>query len=197
VRTRAKGPPTLGCPPSTSSSPILLTFATDMAEEIINKISQSALITLDLEKYFPEEKIALFDLKPFLFMELILKEKDFRASLQTADWAQYKDQIVGVYCSTDAIIPLWAYMLVASYLEPVAKDVIQGDEQTVLRQILLKRIGAVDPLEFKDKRVVVKGCGEKSIGAFAYLEITRLLRPVVKSIMYGEPCSTVPIYKNR
>lgn len=168
-----------------------------MAEEIVNKIAQSALLTLDLEKYFPEEKIVMFDLKSFLFMELILKEKEFRAALQSTDWSQYQDQIVGVYCSSDAIIPLWAYMLVAGYLEPVAKDVIQGDEQTVIRQLLLERIGMIDPQEFKDKRVVVKGCGEKGIGAFAYLEITRKLRPVVKSIMYGEPCSTVPIYKSK
>ena len=168
-----------------------------MAEEIVNKIAQSALLTLDLEKYFPEEKIMMFDLKSFLFMELILKEKEFRAALQNTDWNQYKGQIVGVYCSSEAIIPLWAYMLVTGYLEPVAKDVIQGDEQTVIRQLLLERIGMIDPQEFKDKRVVVKGCGEKAIGAFAYLEITRLLRPVVKSIMYGEPCSTVPIYKSK
>jgi hypothetical protein len=168
-----------------------------MEEEIINKISQSALLTLDLEKYYPEEKIALFDLKPYLFMELILKEKDFRTALQNTDWNQYKDQLVGVYCSTDAIIPVWAYMLVASYLQPVARDIVQGNEQMVLRQWLLKKIDALDPLEFKDKRVVVKGCGEKAIGDFAYLEITKRLRPVVKSIMYGEPCSTVPIYKNK
>ena len=168
-----------------------------MAEEIVNKIAQSALLTLDLEKYFPEEKIMMFDLKSFLFMELILKEKEFRAALQNTDWNQYIGQIVGVYCSSDAIIPLWAYMLVTGYLEPVAKDVIQGDEQTVIRQLLLERIGRIDPLEFKDKRVVVKGCGEKAIGAFAYLEITKRLRPVVKSIMYGEPCSTVPIYKSK
>lgn len=168
-----------------------------MEEEIINKVSQSALLTLDLEKYFPEEKIVMFDLKSFLFMELILKEKDFRAALQATDWNQYRDQIVGVYCSADAIIPVWAYMLVTSYLQPVAKDVIQGDEQMVLRQILLKRISAIDPMEFSDKRVVVKGCGEKPIGEYAYLEITRLLRPVVKSIMYGEPCSTVPVFKSK
>ena len=178
----------------------MLTFAGDiisMEEEIINKVSQSALLTLDLEKYFPEEKIEMFDLKPFLFMELILKEKDFRAALQNIDWTTYKDQLVGVYCSTDAVIPVWAYMLVASYLQPVAKDVIQGDKQTGLRQLVLKNISSIDPQEFKDKRVVVKGCGEKAIGDFAYLEITRLLRPVVKSIMYGEPCSTVPIYKSQ
>jgi hypothetical protein len=130
-------------------------------------------------------------------MELILKEKDFRTALQNMDWTQYKDQLVGVYCSADAVIPVWAYMLVASYLEPVAKEVFQGNEEQVIRQLLLKRINSIDPQEYKDKRVVVKGCGEKPIGEFAYLEITKLLRPVVKSIMYGEPCSTVPIYKSK
>ncbi len=139
----------------------------------------------------------MFDLKPFLFMELILKEKDFRTALQNMDWNQYKDQLVGVYCSADAVIPVWAYMLVASYLEPLAKEVFQGNEEQVIRQLLLKRINSIDPQEYKDKRVVVKGCGEKPIGEFAYLEITKLLRPVVKSIMYGEPCSTVPIYKSK
>ncbi len=168
-----------------------------MQEEIINKVSQSELLTIDLEKYFPEEKIIMFDLKPFLFMELILKEKDFRAAIQNLDWSQYKDQLVGVYCSTDAVIPVWAYMLLASYLEPFAKEIIQGNEDQVIRQLLLKKINAIDPEDYKDKRVVVKGCGEKPIGEFAYLEITRLLRPVVKSIMYGEPCSTVPIYKRK
>ena len=166
-----------------------------MPEEIINKVTQSALLTLDLEQFFPREKIRLFDLKPFLFMELILKEKDFRAALSATDWNIYKDEIVGVYCSADAVIPVWAYMLVASYLQPVAKEVIMGDETVVLRQLMTKNIQALDPGEYKDKRVVVKGCGEKQIGDFAFLEITKLLRPVVKSIMYGEPCSTVPVFK--
>jgi hypothetical protein len=166
-----------------------------MPEEIINKVTQGALLTLDLEQFFPREKIRLFDLKPFLFMELILKEKDFRAALSATDWNIYKDEIVGVYCSADAVIPVWAYMLVASYLQPVAKEVIMGDETVVLRQLMTKNIQALDPGEYKDKRVVVKGCGEKQIGDFAYLEITKLLRPVVKSIMYGEPCSTVPVFK--
>ena len=166
-----------------------------MPEEIINKVTQSALLTLDLEQFFPREKIRLFDLKPFLFMELILKEKDFRAALSATDWNIYKDEIVGVYCSADAVIPVWAYMLVASYLQPVANEVIMGDETVVLRQLMTKNIQALDPGEYKDKRVVVKGCGEKQIGDFAFLEITKLLRPVVKSIMYGEPCSTVPVFK--
>lgn len=168
-----------------------------MQEEIINKVSQSELLTIDLEEYFPEGKITMFDLRLFLFMELILKEKDFRTALQNLDWNPYKDQFVGVYCSTDAVIPVWAYMLVASHLEPFAREVIQGNEAQVIRQLLLKRINAINPQTYKDKRVVVKGCGEKPVGEFAYLEITRLLRPVVKSIMYGEPCSTVPIYKRK
>ena len=166
-----------------------------MQEEIINKVSQSALVTLDLESFFPTENIQIFDLKPFLFMELILKEKDFRAALLTTDWSVYRDKIVGVYCSADAVIPVWAYMLVTSYLQPFAKEVIMGDEAAVLRQILTNRIQAIDPGEYKDQRIVIKGCGEKPIGDFAYLEITKLLRPVAKSIMYGEPCSTVPVFK--
>jgi Protein of unknown function (DUF2480) len=166
-----------------------------MAEEIINKVSQSALLTLDLEEFFPKDNIRIFDLKPFLFMGLILKEKDFRAALFTTDWAVYKDKIVGVYCSADAVIPVWAYMLVTSYLQPYVKEVIMGDEAAVLRQLITKRIQAIDPELYKDKRVVVKGCGEKPIGDFAYLEITKLLRPVAKTIMYGEPCSTVPVFK--
>ena len=166
-----------------------------MEQEIINKVTQSALLTLDLEQFFPKEKIQLFYLKPFLFMELILKEKDFRAALMATDWTIYKDEIVGIYCSADAVIPVWAFMLVTAYLQPHAKEVIMGDEATVLRQLITSRIQSINPDEYKDKRVVIKGCGEKPIGDFAYLEITKLLRPVVKSIMYGEPCSTVPVYK--
>jgi hypothetical protein len=166
-----------------------------MEEEIINKVSKSALLTLDLEQFFPQEKIRIFDLKPFLFMELILKEKDFRAALLTTDWAIYKDEIVGIYCSADAVIPVWAYMLVTSYLQPYAKEIIMGDETMVLRQVITNRIQAINPEDYKNKRIVVKGCGDKPIGDFAFLEITKLLRPVVKSIMYGEPCSTVPVFK--
>src|SRR5579863_1089574 len=104
-----------------------------MSEEIINKVSQSSLLTLDLEQYYPKEPIVLFDIKPFLFMELILKEKDFRAALSSTDWSLYQNQVVGVYCSADAVIPVWAYMLVTSYLQPLAREVIFGDEAAVLR----------------------------------------------------------------
>jgi hypothetical protein len=168
-----------------------------MEDGIINKVASSPLLTVDLEEYYPKEEIILFDLKPYLFMELILKEKDFRVALQEIDWKIYHDKIVAVTCSADAVIPVWAYMLVATYLEPVAKDIIMGDEKEAIRQILLKRINAINVSEYKDKRIVVKGCGELSIGDFAYMEITRLLRPVVRSIMYGEPCSTVPVYKKK
>jgi len=168
-----------------------------MSDEIVNKIAQSQLITLDLETYYPAEEIMLFDLKPHLFMELILKEKEFRAALQNNDWSVYQNKIVAVTCTADAIIPMWAYMLVASYLQPVAKDVIFGDENTARQQIFLQRINAINAEEYVDKRIVVKGCGDVPIGEFAYLAITKKLMPVAKSIMYGEPCSTVPIFKRK
>jgi hypothetical protein len=168
-----------------------------MSDEIVNKVAQSQLITLDLETYYPAEEIVLFDLKPHLFMELILKEKEFRAALQNHDWSVYQNKIVAVTCTADAIIPMWAYMLVASYLQPVSKDVVFGDVDTARKQIFLQRIDAINTEEFVDKRIVVKGCGDVPIGEFAYLAITKKLVPVVKSIMYGEPCSTVPIFKRK
>ena len=166
-----------------------------MSEAIVNKVSESGLITLDLEQYYPREEVVLFDLKDYLFMGLILKEKDFREALKNLDWEGYRNKYVGVTCSADAIIPPWAYMLAASYLQPVAKDVIMGDEKEVHKTIFLQNIQGIDVNEFTGQRVVVKGCGETPIGEFAYMEITKRLRPVAKTIMYGEPCSTVPIFK--
>jgi len=166
-----------------------------MSDAIVNKVSESGLITLDLEQYYPRDTVALFDLKDYLFMGLILKEKDFREALKNLDWDAYRNKYVGVTCSADAIIPPWAYMLAAAYLQPVAKDVIMGDEKEVHKTIFLQNIQGIDVNEFTGQRVVVKGCGETPIGEFAYMEITKRLRPVTKTIMYGEPCSTVPIYK--
>jgi len=166
-----------------------------MSDAIVNKVSESGLITLDLEQYYPRDTVALFDLKDYLFMGLILKEKDFREALKNLDWDAYRNKYVGVTCSADAIIPPWAYMLAAAYLQPVAKDVIMGDEKEVHKTIFLQNIQGIDVNEFTGQRVVVKGCGETPIGEFAYMEITKRLRPVAKTIMYGEPCSTVPIYK--
>lgn len=167
-----------------------------MSEEIfVNKVAESGLITLDLEEFYPKGPIKTFDLKGYLFMELILKEKDFRAALQTTDWSVYQDANVAVTCSVDAIIPMWAYMLIASYLQLVAKEVVFGDEQKLINSLLLKNLYRFNAVAYEDKRVVVKGCGDVVIPETAYVEITNLLRPYVKSIMYGEPCSTVPIYK--
>ena len=136
-------------------------------------------------------------MKDHLFMGLILKEKDFREALKTLDWEQYRDKNVALTCSADAIIPVWAYMLVASNLQPVAKEIVMGDEPELHRQLFLKNISKIDINDFTDKRVVIKGCGETPIGDFVYMELTKLLRPVAKSIMYGEPCSTVPIFKRK
>jgi len=166
-----------------------------MSETIINKVAESGLITIDLEQYYPKGETVLFDLKDYLYMGLILKEKDFRDALKNLDWESYRSKYVGVTCTADAIIPIWAYMLVASYLQPIAKDVVMGDTKEVHKTIFLKNILGIDINAFADQKIVVKGCGETPIEEFAYMEITKLLRPVVKSIMYGEPCSTVPIYK--
>jgi hypothetical protein len=168
-----------------------------MSDAIINKVAESGLITLDLEDYYPKGEVAVFDLKDYLFMGLILKEKDFRAALQALDWTQYQGKYVAVMCSADAVIPVWAYMLVAAYLQPVAKEVVFGNEEELRKQLLLRNIRQMDVSDFADKRVVIKGCGEVPIGEYAYLEATQLLRPVAKTIMYGEPCSTVPIYKKK
>lgn len=168
-----------------------------MAEEIVNKVAASALEELNLEDYFPREEIVVFDLKPYLFMELILKEKDFREALQKTDWLAFEGKVVAVTCTTDAIIPVWAYMLVASYLQPVTAGIIFGDRNDALKDLFLKKISAIDVNRFAEKRVVVKGCGNLPVGEYAYLEITKVLRPVAKSIMYGEACSTVPIFKKK
>jgi hypothetical protein len=166
-------------------------------EELVNRVSESGLVTLDLEQYYPKGAIAVFDMKDHLFMGLILKEKDFRAALQNLDWEQYRDKHVALTCSVDAIIPVWAYMLVASYLQPVAKDIVFGDEKTLVQMIISKNISQLDATEYTDKRVVIKGCGDVAIPDAAYMEITARLRPFAKSIMYGEHCSTVPIFKKK
>jgi len=168
-----------------------------VAEEIINKVAQSGLYTLDLEDYYPKDEIVVFDLKPLLFMEMILKEKEFRAALQAIDWTPYKDKVLAVTCSADAIIPSWAYMLVAVAAEPFVKTLVLGDHQAALQELFLANLRSIDITEFTDKRVVVKGCGDLAVGGFAYLEIARRLRPVAKSILYGEACSNVPVFKRK
>ena len=163
--------------------------------ELVNKVAESGLITLDLEVYYPQDEIPSFDLTEHLFMGQILKEKDFRASLQSLDWSVFQGKTVALYCSADAIIPLWAYMLVTSYLKPYAKRVLSGTPEEARKQLFIDNIRSLDPTQFSGSRVVVKGCGDTQLGEYAFVEITSLLQPVVKSLMYGEPCSTVPVYK--
>lgn len=168
-----------------------------MEGAIVNKVAESGLITLDLEMYYPAEDIISFDLKDHLFMGLILKEKDFRAALAEMNWEIYRDKYVALFCSADAIIPLWAYMLVSSQLSPVAKKVFSGSPEEAKKQLFIEKINAIDSNDFLDKRVVIKGCGDLELGEYAYIEITNKLTPVVKSLMYGEPCSTVPVHRRR
>jgi hypothetical protein len=168
-----------------------------MNDPIINKVAESSFITLDPADYYPKEESALFDLKDYLFMGMILKEKDFRESLKNLNWEQYRNKNVAVTCSVDAIIPVWAWMLVATYLQPVANEIVMGDEKELHKTIFLKNLSKIDLGELTDKRIVVKGCGDIPIGDFVYLELTKLLQPIAKTIMYGEPCSTVPVYKKK
>ena len=166
-----------------------------MNDPIINKVSASALITINPEDYYPKGETSLFDLKDYLFMGMIIKEKEFREALKNADWEKYRNKNVAITCTADALIPMWAYMLAASYLQPVAKDVVVGNEKDLHRTLFIKNLLQINPNDFADKKVVIKGCGETPIEEFVYAEITKILRPIAQSIMYGEPCSTVPVYK--
>ena len=168
-----------------------------MEEVMINKVSESGIITLDLEEYYPKDETMIFDLKEFLFMGLILKEKDYREALKNFDFSPFANKYVSITCTADAIIPMWAFMLATVYLQPVAKEVIFGDADFLMLAAFLKKIQAINPQDYLDKRVVIKGCGELPVSEAAYVAVTQLLRPVAKSIMYGEPCSTVPIFKNK
>jgi hypothetical protein len=168
-----------------------------MDKEIINKVAQSGIVTLELESFYPKEDIAEIDLKNYLFHGLILKEKDFRESLKETDWSKYSGKIVHVHCSADAIIPSWAFMLLSAYLHPVVKKSVFGDKEDAVLLLMLENLKTLNPEKFTDQRVVIKGCGDKSIPAGIFMEITNLLLPHVKSLMFGEPCSTVPVYKKK
>jgi hypothetical protein len=163
--------------------------------EFVNKVAESGIITLNLEDFYPKEPVLVFDMKDYLFMGLILKEKDFREALKQLDTTVYEQKIVALTCTADAVIPMWAYMLAASLIQPVAKDLIFASPEEAVQQILRKNISNINTEGYVDERVVVKGCGDLPITEAAYVEITKKLRPVAKSIMYGEPCSTVPVFK--
>lgn len=166
--------------------------------EIVNKVKQSnKLVTLDLQKYFDETPILEFDLKDFLYEGLILKEKEFRSRLENHDWQQYADKYITVFCSTDAIISKWAYMLVARHAALYAKDVFKGDKEAFLFELYRRNLEDINWEEYKDKFVILKGCSskEKPVPESVYLYATNKLVPHVKKLMYGEACSNVPVYR--
>ena len=168
-----------------------------MSEIIINKVAESGLITLDLADLVKSEQTAEFDIAPFLYEGLILREKEFRAKLTETDWSTYSDKWVAVYCSTDAIIQKWAWMLIAKSILPFTSNIFYCSPTQLLEYILEHKISLLDSTEYSDKRLVIKGCGEKYVTEKAYLDITKKLIPVVKTLMYGEPCSTVPVFKRK
>lgn len=166
-----------------------------MAEEIVNRVANSKLVTFDLEDYYPAGERVIFDIKDWLLEGFVLREKDFRASAKTHDWSQYQDKYVALTCSTDAIIPGWAYMLLTTYLNPVAKKVVVGDLETLETILYTEIINDLDVSKFKDLPVIIKGCSKRPVPKNAYLQVINKLQPVAKSIMYGEACSSVPLFK--
>lgn len=172
------------------------TYKMNISEQpLVNRVAESGLITLNLEDYFPKEGIAVFDIKDYLFMGLILKEKDFREACKIHDWAQYEDKHLIIDCTADAIIPVWAYMLVTVNASPFAKEIFQGDVENFYKTFYAKKLDSFNAAEYEGKRVVIKGCSDKPVPPAAYVELTHKLQPFAQSIMYGEPCSTVPIFK--
>lgn len=163
--------------------------------EIINRVAQSGLLTIDLEQFYPKNEPTTFDLKDFLFMGLILKEKEFRQALKEKDWSQYTNKNVAIVCTADAIVPYWAYMVVCGYLTGIAHYCFFGTEREMQTNLFLNALQTLDLEPYRNARVVVKGCSNKPVPPAVYVEITRLLKPLVKSLMYGEPCSTVPVFK--
>ncbi|MCG9971257.1 DUF2480 family protein [Christiangramia crocea] len=166
-----------------------------MSEGIINRVAESKLVTFNLEDYYPKGERIVFDLSEWLYEGFVLREKDFREHAKEHDWSGYKDHYVALTCSTDAIVPAWAYMLVTTYLHPYAKKVVIGDLENLESHLYQEVIDKLDVSDLKDKPVIVKGCSNKPVPKNAYLFIIKKLQPVVKSLMYGEACSSVPLYK--
>jgi hypothetical protein len=169
----------------------------EQPEEIINKVANSGLVSLDLEDFYDHHKKLIFDIAPFLWQGIALKEKDFREALKEYDWAQFQNAYVGIICSADAIIPTWAYMLIASKLQNISKNVVFGDLEQVEAAVYREIIKNIDLDEYVGKKVVVKGCGKLGVPTDAYIQITEKLLPIVASLMFGEPCSTVPVFKKK
>lgn len=165
--------------------------------EIVNRVAKSPLVTIDLEDYYPEGRRMVFDLKDFLYEELILKEKDFRESLKDHDWSQYQDAYVAMDCSTDAIIPSWAFLLVATYLQPYAKKIVKGNLVDLETSVYQEIIRNLDVSQLEGKKIIVKGCSRKPVPDAAYIQLIEKIQPEIQSLMYGEACSTVPLLKKK
>ena len=166
-----------------------------MEEEIINKVAQSSLVPLDLEQFYPAGERALFDLTDWLFEGMILRERDFRERAKSHDWASYKGKHVAITCTADAIVPLWAFMLVSSELEPHAATVVHGDLEKLESVLYRQFMDAHDFSQYADKRLIIKGCSKKPVPTDAFVEFVKRAQPFAKSILFGEPCSTVPVFK--
>jgi hypothetical protein len=165
--------------------------------EVLNRVSSSSLITLDLEEFHSSGNRILFDIKEWLFQEQILKEKDFRALLKSHDWAQYKNKNVAIVCSADAIVPTWAYMLISIHLQPFVHKQVFGSLQDLETQLYLTALDQIDWQKFNHAKVVVKGCSKVEVPLAVYVEVSNRLTPLAASIMFGEPCSTVPLFKKK
>ena len=168
-----------------------------MSDEIVNRVANSGLVNFDLEAYYPKGQRQLIDLKDWLFEGLILKEKDFRQAVEDYDWAQHQNHYIAIDCSADSIVPVWSYMLISNAISPYAKKVVKGNLENLESFIFHELINTLNISPFKNQRVIVKGCSNLPIPESAYVAITNKLSPVVKSIMYGEACSSVPIYKKK
>ena len=166
-------------------------------ENIVNKVAESGLVSLDLADLYPSGERFLYDIKDNLFHELMLREKDFREFVKDHDWTTYTGKHIAIICSADAIVPTWAYMLLATKLSPFASSVVFGDLETLETVLFNQQLNALDVEKYRDQRIVIKGCGDIQIPISAYVQITGKLIGIAKSIMYGEPCSTVPIYKRK
>ena len=166
-----------------------------MADEIINRVANSKLVTIDLEDYYPEGKRVLFDIKDWLYEGLVLREKDFREKVKNFDWSQYQNCYVALTCSTDAIVPAWAFMLLTVNLEPFVEKAVIGDLEALETSIYQDIINGLNTSEFKDKPIIIKGCSNKPVPVNAYTMLINKLKPIARSVMYGEACSSVPLYK--
>ncbi len=165
--------------------------------DIVNRVSQSSLVTFDLEEYYPEGDRVLLDISPWLYEGMILREKDFRKQVSEHDWDDYQDKYVAINCSTDAIVPAWAYMLITTRLQPYAARIIIGDLNDLETELYREIIHGLDLSPYKDKPVIIKGCSNKPVPLNAYVWATEKMQSVARSVMYGEACSSVPLYKRK